>query len=253
MHPIAYVIMSFGAMIAILGVVLFAKRGPEGNNAIRLLGIEFQLTGSSLVIFVVGAGMILVPIIYKDKFPQINNIDSVVSKNKPVKIDWDRNALECEEIREEHPDHLGKGTSIIKMIGKGINGKSDDPNLAKHFVFCRMKWDFPAKTITLEFEGGVHEMPMDRGEHVGLIVYDKMPSKQDFSGWSQYGKPRWKKFIGLPNVEELPKSSYRIALGEPKSEIVVAVGFVDAWGGSKIGFHFNGLGVSVLPHNEKVR
>jgi hypothetical protein len=65
---LAYVVMGFGALIALIGVVLFAKKGAEGDNKIKLLGMEFQLTGSALVVFVMGVITFLVPVIYAEKF-----------------------------------------------------------------------------------------------------------------------------------------------------------------------------------------
>ena len=70
MHPIAYVIMAFGAGLCIFGLVLFAMKGAEGTNVVKMLGFEFHLTGSSLVVFVVGAVMFLFPIMYSEKFPR---------------------------------------------------------------------------------------------------------------------------------------------------------------------------------------
>lgn len=69
MHPIAYVIMTFGAALALTGIVLFAKKGSQGSNTIKMLGFEFQLAGSSLVIFVMGTIMFLFPILYSDRLP----------------------------------------------------------------------------------------------------------------------------------------------------------------------------------------
>jgi acyl carrier protein len=60
--------MGFGAILALIGIVLFARRGTEGTNSIKMLGFEFQLSGSALVIFVIGALIFLAPIIYQDRF-----------------------------------------------------------------------------------------------------------------------------------------------------------------------------------------
>lgn len=68
MQTILYITMAFGAVLAILGVVLFAKKGAQGSNTVKMLGFEFQLTGSSLVIFVVGVTTFLYPLLKLDKF-----------------------------------------------------------------------------------------------------------------------------------------------------------------------------------------
>jgi hypothetical protein len=53
-------VLVLGAMFAVAGIVLFAKRGITGQNTIKIAGAEFQLAGSSLVVFVVGCALIVV-------------------------------------------------------------------------------------------------------------------------------------------------------------------------------------------------
>ena len=69
MHPAAISVMIFGGLLALLGIALFAIRGAQGKNVLKWHGIEIHLTGSSLVIFVVGALLIVFPIWFSDKFP----------------------------------------------------------------------------------------------------------------------------------------------------------------------------------------
>ena len=52
-------VLILGAAFAITGIVLFAKKGVSGKNTIKMLGAEFQLSGSSLVIFVLGCLLII--------------------------------------------------------------------------------------------------------------------------------------------------------------------------------------------------
>jgi len=51
-------VLVLGAIFAGAGIALFAKRGISGQNTIKIAGMEFQLAGSSLVVFVVGCGLI---------------------------------------------------------------------------------------------------------------------------------------------------------------------------------------------------
>jgi hypothetical protein len=71
LHPIALVVMGFGAILALVGIVLFSKRGAEGTSSLKVLGFEFQLGGSSLVIFVMGVLLVMLPFIKKDDFPAL--------------------------------------------------------------------------------------------------------------------------------------------------------------------------------------
>lgn len=53
-------VLILGAIFAAAGIALFAKRGISGKNSIKIGGMEFQLAGSSLVVFVLGCGLIVV-------------------------------------------------------------------------------------------------------------------------------------------------------------------------------------------------
>jgi hypothetical protein len=53
-------VLILGAIFAVAGIALFAKRGISGQNTIKIAGVEFQLAGSSLVVFVVGCGLIVI-------------------------------------------------------------------------------------------------------------------------------------------------------------------------------------------------
>lgn len=83
MHPIAYAIMTFGAILSLMGIVLFAKKGSRGSNTVKMLGFEFQLMGSSLVIFVVGSVIFMFPILYGEKLPKHTVTKPSLSEIKP--------------------------------------------------------------------------------------------------------------------------------------------------------------------------
>jgi hypothetical protein len=53
-------VLVLGAIFAVAGIALFAKRGISGQNTIKIAGVEFQLAGSSLVVFVVGCMLIVI-------------------------------------------------------------------------------------------------------------------------------------------------------------------------------------------------
>ena len=52
-------VLILGAAFAAAGIVLFAKMGTGGENTVKILGAEFKLAGSALVIFVVGCVLII--------------------------------------------------------------------------------------------------------------------------------------------------------------------------------------------------
>jgi acyl carrier protein len=67
-----YLVMGFGAVLALIGIVLFARKGVEDTNKIKMFGFEFELAGSALVIFVIGALIFLVPVLYREQFREPN-------------------------------------------------------------------------------------------------------------------------------------------------------------------------------------
>ena len=60
--PTQWTLIVFGSVLTLLGVFLFSRRGTEGNNTMKILGQEFTLAGSSLVIVVLGVILILVAV-----------------------------------------------------------------------------------------------------------------------------------------------------------------------------------------------
>src|SRR4051812_44562697 len=60
MNPIQIAVLALGALFAVAGIMLFARRGTSGKNSIKIAGMEFQLAGSSLVVFVLGVGLVVV-------------------------------------------------------------------------------------------------------------------------------------------------------------------------------------------------
>jgi acyl carrier protein len=62
-ETVHYIVMAFGALLAITGVVVFVKMGVSGESSIKMFGFEFKLGGSALVIFVLGCLIFLAPLL----------------------------------------------------------------------------------------------------------------------------------------------------------------------------------------------
>ena len=83
MHYLQVIFMIFGFGLVVIGIYLFIIKGTEGKNRIKLLGIEFELSGSSLVIFVIGVLLIIFPIFYSEKFPKSDQLrNSIYQEQK---------------------------------------------------------------------------------------------------------------------------------------------------------------------------
>ncbi len=62
-----YFLMLFGALLALVGIFLFARKIGSGQNKIKFLGAEFELSAPSLVIFVLGCLLIVFPYMLAQK------------------------------------------------------------------------------------------------------------------------------------------------------------------------------------------
>ena len=56
-----WVAMIFGIVMAFIGLILFFFRPEEGKNRIKLFGLEFEISKSALIIFLVGCGVFAMP------------------------------------------------------------------------------------------------------------------------------------------------------------------------------------------------
>lgn len=111
MESLAYLVMGFGVVLALIGIVLFALKGAEGTSNVKMFGFEFQLGGSALVIFVMGTLIFLVPILYEEKFrdstqPSVKTDERYSSP--PVADTADRTRLEASST----PEHPVKSAAI---------------------------------------------------------------------------------------------------------------------------------------------
>jgi len=56
-----FVFIAIGTCFALAGIILFAKKDDKNRNTIKALGFEFSISGSSLVIFILGFALIVFP------------------------------------------------------------------------------------------------------------------------------------------------------------------------------------------------
>ncbi|MDH5729977.1 MAG: hemopexin repeat-containing protein [Gammaproteobacteria bacterium] len=62
-----YLIIGLGCIFAIVGIILFSKKSGKGQNKIKIMNIEIELSAPSLVVFVIGALMIIFPFFITSK------------------------------------------------------------------------------------------------------------------------------------------------------------------------------------------
>jgi hypothetical protein len=57
------VVMTFGVLVAGTGLLLLFLRKEQGENRIKLFGQEFQISTPALVVFLVGCGVFIIPLV----------------------------------------------------------------------------------------------------------------------------------------------------------------------------------------------
>ena len=89
MQKVEYIIMAFGALLSVTGVILFSRMGAKGTNTIKWRGLELSFTGSSLLIFLVGSAMFLTPLLLHNDPP--DGVLERLSTNKTCAFDQSLN------------------------------------------------------------------------------------------------------------------------------------------------------------------
>jgi hypothetical protein len=136
-------IMGFGAVIAVVGLVmLFRGKSGEGRNVLKAFGAEFELSGPAIVVFLVGAGMFLVPLLLTGRFdrerqgtgaPQAITTRAPSAEEQAAQVDEPATAAPQEEPENGAPpdqakdgaevepnDDFGHATAI--QIGAPVEG-----------------------------------------------------------------------------------------------------------------------------------
>lgn len=79
-----YLIMGIGLLFALLGIYMFFRKTAEGTNKIKLLKLEIELSAPSLVIFVIGALLVVFPFFINTDIQQANaDVSDPEQKQQP--------------------------------------------------------------------------------------------------------------------------------------------------------------------------
>ena len=65
-----WVAMTFGIVIAFIGLILFFFRPEEGKNRIKLFGLDFEISKSAIIVFLVGCGVFSMPFVLPVLLPE---------------------------------------------------------------------------------------------------------------------------------------------------------------------------------------
>src|SRR5262245_45216955 len=84
------IIMVFGALIAIAGLVLLYLRSERGENKIKLFGQEFQVSAPALVVFLAGCAVFVTPLVHHWKLN--GSAERIVPKTHGPFLGWPSNS-----------------------------------------------------------------------------------------------------------------------------------------------------------------
>lgn len=181
---VAYIIMAFGAILLLLGVLLlkkghYEKKGHlDGRNKIKIFNLEFDLSHPSLVIFVVGFIIFVLPILYKDHFILLYNSG---------KIPQEKELLDSNYHKETE-----KKVKLQKILNDIENAyKNRDISLAsKVFLdssceaFLENLWDQPRAPSEIR----LNIIQKDNYDYVDNEVdIDVDFAGKEFGEWKSYG------------------------------------------------------------------
>jgi len=120
-------VMTFGALVAAAGLVLLFIRQEQGQNKIRILGQEFQISTPALVVFLAGCALVIMPPALQMKNPDVIVIprrDGPHPDGKHVEIDGE------EKEPNDDPPHANPLT-----VGSDIKGVITTAQDRDFFIF----------------------------------------------------------------------------------------------------------------------
>lgn len=149
------VVMGFGAILAITGILLFIKGVRESQNNFKGFGISFNITNPGIVIFVVGCVIFMTPYVITqsiskpakseaDKIATGEKVESVEEDRKKAekeRLDWEENLKKAENVRagieaererlaqerkKAEDDRRAKEEELAKLSGKEKEKKEQE-------------------------------------------------------------------------------------------------------------------------------
>jgi hypothetical protein len=116
-----YIIMAVGGLLIVIGVLLFASGNRESanSNQVEGFGIKLNVSNPSIILIVLGIGLLLVPRLLPTDAPISRAAPLAVTSDKPVVEDMgqaqvDREAVQpaTQQARREQPDPAAAETTV---------------------------------------------------------------------------------------------------------------------------------------------
>jgi hypothetical protein len=117
-----FIVMSFGAVVALAGLWLLFLRKEGATNRIKLLGQEFELSTPALIVFLVGSGIFILPFVVTQDLGKSTSIpptEKQPAPSMPKPEEQPRNSSLTSEEQEPN-DHVSKANWI--ELGKTYRG-----------------------------------------------------------------------------------------------------------------------------------
>ena len=148
MQYVLYLVMGFGALIALVGVFLSTKKHASDSHSLKILGFEFQLSGYPMVIFITGCMMFTAPPFLHKQIESGNNgcIDKVMAE-------WN--------IYKSHSGDYSEAVSDMYTFEQIVLNRGCINYPYKLKLDGKQRWDFLVWTISSKWshqEGEVEYM-----------------------------------------------------------------------------------------------
>ena len=128
------IVMAFGALVAVFGLALLYFRKEQAENRIKLFGQEFQISTPALVVFLVGCGVFILPLVI-----QMQN-QTVFSFEWPWRHGGSSKSTisgpeQSMQVKKEHEPNDQITTANLITMGATISGIVDGKEDRDFFKF----------------------------------------------------------------------------------------------------------------------
>jgi hypothetical protein len=144
---ITYILIAIGSLFALIGVILFVKRiGSKTSSKIKFLGLEFESTGSSLIIFLVGAAIIAFGAgIHNNPGKPVE----VVTTNDKKKEENTNNKPENQPENNNPQDPINTNAAPLKEFTLTAGQQQVFNDLKLTFTLNNQLWNETTKAVTI--------------------------------------------------------------------------------------------------------
>ncbi len=123
-----YIVMGFGAVLVLVGIVLFIKGVKESESGVRMFNISFNITNPAILIFVIGCVIFMAPYVFQGMRESAKfDVDKKATGEQTKLADEESKKAKKErlEIEEEKRLEIEENRKKTKDLEKAIEAERD--------------------------------------------------------------------------------------------------------------------------------